>query len=42
MLITEGLQIPEIIDDEYDKKIILFALLSANVLIINNKGKINF
>ena len=41
MLDTEGLQSPEKIDDEYDRKIVLFAMLSANVLIINNKGEIN-
>ena len=41
MLDTEGLQSPERTDDEYDRKIVLFAMLSANVLIINNKGEIN-
>ncbi len=41
MLDTEGLQSPEKIDDEYDRKIVLFGMLSANVLIINNKGEIN-
>ena len=41
MLDTEGLQSPERIDDEYDRKIVLFAMLSANLLIINNKGEIN-
>ena len=41
MLDTEGLQSAERIDDEYDRKIVLFAMLSANVLIINNKGEIN-
>jgi hypothetical protein len=41
MLDTEGLQSPERIDDEYDRKIVLFAMLSANFLIINNKGEIN-
>jgi hypothetical protein len=38
---TEGLQSPERIDDEYDRKIVLFAMLSADILIINNKGEIN-
>ena len=41
MLDTEGLQSPEKIDDEYDRKIVLFGMLSANVLIINNRGEIN-
>jgi hypothetical protein len=41
MLDTEGLQSPERIDDEYDRKIVLFAMLSADILIINNKGEIN-
>ena len=41
MLDTEGLQSPERIDDEFDRKIVLFAMLSANVLIINSKGEIN-
>ena len=41
MLDTEGLQSPEKIDDEYDRKIVLFAMLSANSLIINNRGEIN-
>ncbi len=41
LLDTEGLQSPERIDDEYDRKIVLFAMLSADVLIINNKGEIN-
>jgi hypothetical protein len=41
MLDTEGLQSPERIDDEYDRKIVLFAMLTANLLIINNKGEIN-
>ena len=41
MLDTVGLQSPENIDDEYDRKIVLFAMLSANVLIINNKKEIN-
>ena len=41
MLDTEGLQSPERIDDEYDRKIFLFAMLSSNLLIINNKGEIN-
>ena len=41
MLDTEGLQSAERIDDEYDRKIVLFAMLSANLLIINNKGEIH-
>jgi hypothetical protein len=41
MLDTEGLKSPERIDDEYDRKIVLFAMLSADVLIINSKGEIN-
>ena len=41
MLDTEGLQSPERIDDEYDRKIVLFAMLSSDVLIINNRGEIN-
>ena len=41
MLDTEGLQSPERIDNEYDRKIVLFAMLSANLLIINSKGEIN-
>jgi hypothetical protein len=38
MLDTEGLQSPERNDPEYDRKIVLFAMLAADVLIINNKG----
>ena len=41
MLDTEGLQSPERIDDEYDRKIVLFSMLCADVLIINCKGEIN-
>jgi hypothetical protein len=41
MLDTEGLQSPERIDDEYDRKIVLFAMLSSDVLIINSRGEIN-
>lgn len=41
MLDTEGLQSPERIDDEYDRKIVLFAMLSANILSINSRGEIN-
>jgi GTPase Era involved in 16S rRNA processing len=41
MLDTEGLQSPERSDDEYDRKIVLFAMLAADVLIINSKGEIN-
>jgi hypothetical protein len=40
MLDTEGLESPERIDDEYDRKIVLFAMLSSDVLIINSKGEI--
>ena len=28
-------------DAEYDRKIVLFAMLSADILIINSKGEIN-
>jgi hypothetical protein len=38
---TEGLQSPERLDNEYDRKIVLFAMLAADMLIINNKGEIN-
>jgi hypothetical protein len=41
MLDTEGLESPDRIDDEYDRKIVLFAMMSANLLIINNKGEIS-
>ena len=41
MLDTEGLQSPERIDDEYDRKIVLFAMLSANLLIVNNRGEVH-
>ncbi len=41
MLDTEGLQSSENINDEYDRKIVLFAMMSSNLLIINNKGEIN-
>jgi hypothetical protein len=46
MLDTEGLQSPERkrLDrnsDEYDRKIVLFAMLAADVLIINSKGEMN-
>ena len=41
ILDTEGLRSPERIDDEYDRKIVLFAMLSANLLIVNSKGEIN-
>lgn len=41
ILDTEGLQSPERIDAEYDRKIVLFAMLCADILIINNKGEIN-
>jgi len=40
MLDTEGLNSPEKNDPEYDRKIVLFAMLSADVLIINCKGEI--
>jgi hypothetical protein len=38
LLDTEGLQSPERNDDEYDRKIVLFAMLSADILIFNSKG----
>lgn len=41
MLDTEGLQSAERKDAEYDRKIVLFAMLNADLLIINNKGEIN-
>jgi len=41
MLDTEGLQSAERKNREYDRKIVLFAMLSADILIINNKGEIN-
>ena len=40
LLDTEGLQSSERHDAEYDKKIVLFAMLSSDVLIINNKREI--
>ena len=41
MLDTEGLQSPERTDDEYDRKIVLFAMLNSDILIINSKAEIN-
>ena len=41
MLDTEGLQSPERKDQEYDRKIVLFAMLAADILIINCKGEIS-
>ena len=41
MLDTEGLQSPDRKDDEYDRKIVLFAMLAADLLIINSKGDMN-
>ena len=41
MLDTEGLQSPERKDEEYDRKIVLFAMLSANIVIINTKSETN-
>lgn len=40
MLDTEGLESPERNDPEYDRKIVLFAMLAADMLIIHNKGEI--
>jgi hypothetical protein len=40
MLDTEGLSSPERNDPEFDRKIVLFAMLSANIVIINSKGEI--
>ena len=40
MLDTEGLCSPERNDQEYDRKIVLFAMLSADLLIINTKDEI--
>ena len=41
MLDTEGLQSADNINDEYDRKIVLFAMMSSSLLIINSKGEIN-
>ena len=41
MLYAEGLQSPERNDEEYDRKIVLFAMLSANIVIINSKSETN-
>lgn len=38
ILDTEGLQSPERLDDEYDRKIVMFALLCSDLLIINTNG----
>jgi hypothetical protein len=40
LLDTEGLGSPERNDPEYDKKIVLFAMLAADVIIINSQGEI--
>lgn len=37
----EGFMSPDRIDDEYDRKTLLFAMLSADILIINNKKEID-
>ena len=41
LLDTEGLESPERQDSEYDRKIVLFAMLAADILIVNSKGEIN-
>ena len=41
MLDTEGLMSPERNDSEYDRKIVLFAMLAADILIVNSKGEMN-
>ena len=41
ILNIEDLQNPEKIDNEYDRKAILFAMLSSDLLIINSKGDIH-
>jgi len=41
MLDTEGLGSPEKNDNEFDKKIVLFGMLAADILIINTKGDMN-
>jgi len=41
MLDTEGLGSPEKSDHEFDRKIVLFAMLAADILIINTKGDMN-
>ena len=41
ILNIEGLQNPDKIDNEYDRKAILFAMLSSDLLIINSKGDIH-
>lgn len=38
---AEGIHNPERIDDEYDRKIVLFAMLTADVIIINYKEENN-
>ena len=37
-LYTESLKSPERQDNEYDRKIVLFAMLASDLLIINNEG----
>ena len=41
MLNTKGMHSSEHKDAEYDRKIVLFAMLVADVLIINSKGEMN-
>ena len=42
ILDTEGLQSPNREGcDEYDRKIVLFAMLNSDILIINSKAEIN-
>ena len=42
ILDTEGLQSPNRADcDEYDRKIVLFAMLNSDILIINSKAELN-
>ncbi len=38
---TEGLHKPGIIDEEFEKKILLFAMLSADIILINHKAEIS-
>ena len=38
LLDTEGLNSPERSDDEYDRKIVLFTMLSSDFLIVNSSG----
>ena len=42
ILDTEGLQSPNWVDcDEYDRKIVLFAMLNSDILIINSNAELN-